>query len=154
VAIVPLDPPVAGRTCTASGQNLQIGDSLSNTNAEGRLTDGEGGAAIECRVSGSELFEVSLRASTSTGTQLMAEAQISAAGTGEGAMFVADPAIGMFFSTPTATPCQFNTDSGNLQIAPGLVWAEFTCEMISDPSSPNTTSCAAQGVVAFDNCKR
>ena len=147
-----------GATCPVNGHNAVMGDVTDRTK-KSVLVDGEGGASVDCRVSGSGSFTVSASASDvekSVGMTLVINS-ISPGAT------VDEPATGgISFSSPTTggepavsandMPCifYFVPDSGE-GVAEGKIWVAFQCDkMILDQSDGCRIK---QGYAIFENCE-
>jgi len=107
--------------------------------------DGENGATVNCRVSGSSVSGRMTLGGVSFG---VIGGNVPSSGNGTANLSSFDP-IGLSMQSPSGTPCSVTA----LQIQNGAAWATFRCAAYNDPSAPNQSACAAEGVFLLQNCE-
>jgi len=106
--------------------------------------DGESGATVSCRVSGSS---VSGRINLGNISFGVSGGKVPANENGTANVSSYDPQ-GLSMQSPPGTPCSVTP----LKIQSGAAWATFRCPVYTDLSSPNQSACAAEGVFLLQNC--
>jgi hypothetical protein len=109
------------------------------------VVDGENGATVTCKVSGSS---VSGRMNFNHVSFGLTGGKVPATENGTANLSSFDP-IGLSMASPSGTPCSVTA----LKIQSGAVWATFRCAQYQDPTSPQQSACAAEGVFLFQNCE-
>ncbi len=148
-------PGVMGSGCSISGSYRAFIGGPPNPSAGDpgpREIDGQGDAVIGCRVSGGGTFSLSASAQKgATGFRLL-NGTISG-GSGTGQISVAGPGTAGRNLTSREVECTLNASRAPYQIAPGSVWAEFDCPLVTNASDPGSR-CSARGEFVFENCEQ
>jgi hypothetical protein len=148
-------PGVEGSGCAISGSYVaNIGGpprpSLGDPGP--REIDGQGDAIIGCRVSGGGTFNLSGSAQKGpTGFRLLSGTISEGRGTGH--IAVAGPGTAGRNLSSREVECELNASRAPYQIAPGSVWAEFDCPLVTNASDPGSR-CSARGEFVFENCEQ
>lgn len=151
-------PAVPGKLCPvaalttgipkADGPNMLDADTYVS-----HIVDGEGMAAMSCKVSGNLrfAFEGSLRLGA-------VALEIQNGVLGDDRLGTADVTLrdAQHFSgaLASAAPCTIDATNGagqNFQVAAGSMWARFDCPSVEQVPSD---SCAATGVFVLENCEQ
>jgi hypothetical protein len=146
-------PAPPGKSCpTASGFTTELppNGGLDGNTYPAKIVDGEGMAAMSCRVTGSSPFELSGQLS-SGGRGLLIEGTLSADQTGVGRVTIVDSE---HLSSPlVGSSCALSAQKGvdSLQIKPGSVWGRFSCPTVE--AAPSTL-CGADGFFVLENCEQ
>lgn len=157
-SLQPLSPLVPGKLCpvakltnsipTVTGPNMLDGDTYLH-----HIVDGEGAAAVSCKVSGNLRF--TFEGSLQLGPLAF---EIQNGVLGDDRLGTADITVKDVQDLPvfltSAAPCSVDaTSSGdrNFQVKAGSIWARFDCASVEQAPSD---SCAASGVFVLENCER
>lgn len=147
-------PAPPGKSCpTASAFTTELppNGGLDGDTYLANIVDGEGTAAVSCRVTGSSPFELSGQL-TSGGRGLLIEGTLSADQTGVGRVTVVDSE---HLSSPlVGSSCTLSAQKGvddKLQLKPGSVWGRFSCPAVE--AAPSTL-CGADGFFVLENCEQ
>ncbi|MCC6555235.1 MAG: hypothetical protein IT372_19910 [Polyangiaceae bacterium] len=144
-------------SCPITSHNATMGE-VSDSQRKTVLVDGEGGATVQCSVSGSGSFSVTAFAA-STETQVgfsMAIKGISSSATldapATGSISFSSPTTsGEAVSSLTENPCIFyfvpNTQEG---VAEGKIWVAFQCPAMRIDTADGCR--IKQGYAVFENC--
>jgi len=108
------------------------------------VVDGENGATVTCKVSGSS---VSGRMNFNHVSFGVSGGKVPASENGTANISSFDP-IGLNLQSPAGAPCSVTA----LKIQSGAVWATFRCSQYQDPTSQAQSACAAEGVFLLQNC--
>ena len=153
----PTGPNAGG--CKVQAHTANIGTPpLTSTNSDvDRAVDKQGkpSADVSCTVKGKSTFSVKgnvKKGVTSFNVTLIED--IGKGGSARATVSEFDATSAVTLSSPAETPCTVSLAGGNLEIAPGRIWATFDCPVILDPRSPGTTTCTADGVFLFENCEQ
>ena len=149
-------PGVPGSTgCAVSGSYVaNIGGPPKATSGDPgpRAVDGQGDFKVGCRVSGGGSFSLSGSAENiNTGFALL-EGSISG-GSGTGTVSVSGPGTAGKQLIAAPGECTLNVSRAPYQIAPGNVWAEFSCPLVTTPTDPGSR-CSTRGEFVFENCEQ
>lgn len=162
-----LQPPssVTPDTCDVGAATYEVGGSpgpTSTTNVkDNRAVAGDPNVrGISCTVKSSDgtNFSVSGSINVDNGlnrsTGMVARVAFSlgggtlvAGGTGTGRISVTTPDVGSI----GGDQCDLLLNTGQLQIQPGAVWANFNCPLLNNTSSPGK-ACQANGTFILENC--
>lgn len=153
-----LSPAIPGKLCpvvaltsgipTATGPSMLDADTYLDN-----IVDGEGGAAVSCKVSGNLRF--TFEGSLQLGGQAL---KVQNGVLGDDGLGTADITVvdAQHFpgSLASPAPCSIDATSSpgqNFQVKAGSMWAAFDCPSIERAPSD---SCAASGVFVLENCER
>jgi hypothetical protein len=148
-------PHEPGAGCAISGSyvaNIGGPPKASTGDPGARAVDGQDNAEIGCRVSGGGSFSLSGSARKQATGFLLLGANISN-GSGTGTISVAGPGTAGRNLASAENGCTLNTSRAPYQIAPGNVWAQFDCGLVTNPSDPGSR-CSASGEFVFENCEQ
>lgn len=150
VAVTP-----AGRKCNIQFHDAAIGSPPPSAAAPGgRVTDGEGGARVSCRVSKSgDVFKITASAAHKK-ISFSVNGEIAPKGKGTASIIESDPVSLVALRNPTDTPCVLSVESEPLEVAAGRIWAHFACPAFVDATQPDgPLFCEAEsGWFVFENC--
>jgi len=118
-----------------------------------REVDGLNGARVGCRVSGSGTFQVTGTAEKSVTAFTLLDGTVTNGGKGTGRITVSSPATaGKQLTSPNDQPCELFVNRLPFQVAPGNIWAEFICPLVTNASQPGS-NCGLRGEFVFENCE-
>ncbi len=120
---------------------------LTNQTYREHVVDGEGGAAVRCRVAAGGSFEFSGEI-RQNGKALLIQDGAVVGGRGTATISLADSS-GLSGALTSAAPCAIDVMTPQLQINPGSMWASFSCSSIERAPSDY---CAASGYFVLENC--
>jgi hypothetical protein len=139
------------QTCPAGNVHVNIGHVQSAPPA--LVVDGEEGAAVSCSVvpSGDKL-EAS--GAIEQGPLAFSFGGLITDGTSAvGEVTFRDPATGVRYASPAASPCVFqfapNTDQG---VSAGWIWVQFDCSALVSEADPAASCSSRYGYVLLENC--
>jgi hypothetical protein len=119
-----------------------------------RVVDGAAGASVSCSVVGDDTFSISGSATLGDTSFTLTAGSVTAGGTGTAKIAVASPATaGKKLVSPDDTPCDLRVDRAPFQVASGLIWALFSCGLVSNPTQPGS-SCGLTGEFLLENCEQ
>jgi hypothetical protein len=148
-------PGVMGAGCAISGSaraNIGGPPLAARGDPGPRVVDGQEDARVGCRVSGGGAFSLSGSAEKGpTGFFLLGGNISGSSGQGTISVSSADTAGKQLASAENE--CTLNIGRAPYQIAPGSVWAEFDCPLVTTPSDPGSR-CSARGEFVFENCEQ
>ncbi len=122
------------------------------TNSPGqRLADGDSGYHVSCKIHGSTDFTINGKIVGPT-SQFEFAGTATKGGTGQGNVSEYDSQYQTSVSNPGDQPCTFTVTPDPLQVAPGHIWATFSCPAVLDDSNATGTTCGASGEFVFENC--
>jgi hypothetical protein len=149
-------PNVPGAGCALGGaQFANIGGPPSSPRGDPgpREVDGQNGASIGCKVSGSGSFSVSGTAQKGATSFVLLGGSAQAGGEGSGKISIASPATaGKQLTSTNDKPCRLLLNRTPFQVAPGNIWAEFFCDLIVNSTQPGS-QCGLHGEIVFENCE-
>lgn len=153
-SLKPISPAPAGKACPSAAaftSEVPTNGGLDADTYMRRVVDGEDGASVTCRVSGSVSFEVSARLFVA-GRALVLDGTIAADRSGSAVVTVSDSQ--QLSTSLVGTSCTLDAKAGagqNFQIKAGSLWASFSCPTVE--AAPNDV-CAASGIFVVENCER
>jgi hypothetical protein len=149
-------PAVQGAGCAISGSyvaNIGGPPKPALRDPGPRVIDGQDDARVGCRVSGGGSFSLSGSAEKGPTAFRLVTGNISQ-GIGTGQISVAGPGTaGRTLTSPRDVECELSASRDPYQIAPGSVWAEFDCPLVTNASDPGSR-CSARGEFVFENCEQ
>lgn len=151
--VKPPSPLPAGKACpTGAGftSELPAGNGPTASSYLEHVVDGEGGAAVSCRVAGDTTFEISGRVQLAGRALRIEDGIVSADEPGTASITIIDSER---LTTALRGPsCVLSLEAdapSSLQIKPGSVWASFSCPSVE--SAPSDY-CQASGFFVLENC--
>lgn len=151
LSITAFSPMPVGSACQVSG-SLNLPEAPltppSKTDIGDSLVDGDNGAEVTCTVKpDGDAFAVS--GSVRLGSNAINTSfTLDSTGAGTGAMTIVRAAYATQSNDSTA-PCNFT----KIQAQSGAAWTSFSCPVIFDRASKQSTYCTVDGVLTFQNCK-
>lgn len=151
-------PAIQGKMCPVVSLTSALpavdGPSMLDANTYVKhIADGEGTAAVSCKVSGNLRF--TFEGSLQLGRVAL---KIQNGVVGDDKLGTADVTVAdaqnLQGSLSSATPCSIdatNSAGQNFQVKAGSMWAAFDCPSVEQAPSD---SCAASGVFVLENCER
>ena len=152
-SLKPVSPAPAGKSCPSAAFTSEIPSNggLDADTYMQRVVDGEDGASVTCRVSGSSSFDVSAKLFVA-GRALVLDGTITADRLGSAIATVSDSQ--QLSTSLVGTSCMLDAQAGagqNFQIKAGSLWAGFSCPTVE--AAPNDV-CAASGIFVVENCEQ
>ncbi len=155
-------PGVSGKTCTTSSYVVGIGNpppALTGDDPGKRVVDGEKNNSVKCRVKGNGEVTFSgsiggpnvLDTQSPYGVSFRINGNVGADGTGSAQVSLTTPKVGSLASDGGCT-VEGVVMNEKEQWGDGLVWAQFSCRSMVDPSYPGTL-CSTGGTVVLENCE-
>lgn len=155
----PIPTPPVGTMCpsasfTSAVPEAPLAEQLSENNYQHKVVDGEDGAAVSCRVASDGGWSFSGVVRLAGRFLRMEDGSLSDQNVGTARITVSDSSRLSPASLASSEPCEVSAmqeGAGNLQIAPGAMWASFNCESVELPPS---SACLAKGYFVLENCEQ
>jgi hypothetical protein len=139
----------AASTCPSQGHSKSIGVVPPTFTSTGEtIGDGEAGATVSCKVSGSSTFSLTAKIAQA-GIELAMTGEVPAHGIGSAKLEYTDELLAGLHSSPDSMPCTIQTHEEPMQASPGSVHARLACAIVSTPSS----ECVLSGPFVFEGCE-
>jgi hypothetical protein len=148
-------PGVPGVGCAISGSyvaNIGGPPRPSIGDPGPREVDGQADARIGCRVTGGGSFTLSGSAEKQATAFMLLGGSVSG-GLGKATISAAGPGTAGKQLRSAPNSCDLFVNRPPYQIAPGNVWAEFDCPLVTNATDPGS-QCSARGEFVFENCEQ
>jgi len=128
--------------------------SFTSGNPGKRVVDGQDGAEVHCRVSGSSSFAFT-GSLNKDAVSFSTAGRVEKGGTGTGTVAAADPQTAQHAFSPVQSQqdpqCTFRVNENKLEVAGGRIWAAFDCPSVRDTVNFDI-QCGLSGEFVLENC--